>query len=831
VRTASDLGRLLRELRRREARRRGESPPTYRELAIKTGWSLGAIGEYFAGRVLPPTDKFDELVRLLGASPTEQGRLATIRDRVEESRRVDPAGRPASLVARELPPDVSTFTGRADALVELDRRLTDGVGGPAIPISVVVGTAGVGKTALAVHWAHRVASRFPDGQLYVNLGGYDRTEPVVPSTALARFLRSLGVTGPALPPDESELAARYRSLMAGRRMIVLLDNARSAEQVRPLLPGTADHVVLVTSRDDLSGLVARDGAVRVDLDVMPEADAIALLRALIGSPVADMPLAARELAAQCGHLPLALRIAAERARTGAGLADIVDDLREERHRIEVLDVGGDPGAIRAVFGWSIRHLSPTAASAFAVLGLHPGADFDQPALAALTASDLNGVRRITDELTRAHIIDATGSRRYAMHDLMRAYAAERAAADVSPAAARDALNRLFDYYLDAAAAAVRTLYPHLKDRHLQRGDSEWTLPATDPPDRALGWLDAERANLTAMAGLSGPDWPQRTDLSMILNRYLLDQRHFTEALVVHRHAVEATKGNDGHVRNNLAAVLANLGRGEEAVEHLRLALTPCRAAGDAYGEGRTLANLAYISLRRGEFPQAIELQAQALHAYRAAGVPHLEAMTLLQMGYSKECLGRYDEAAEDLHAGLAICREHDARLVEGYTLGALGSVYRHMGRVAEAVELIGHCLEICRDFNDEGQYIESQVDLAAIYTRQGRHPEALTELETAYEVAQRLASPHLEVVCLNGLGRSLSAAGRPAEALARHSAALAIACRIGDRHERARALDGAAAALDEEGHRSRARRLWRRALAAYAELGVAEADGLRQRLA
>jgi tetratricopeptide (TPR) repeat protein/transcriptional regulator with XRE-family HTH domain len=839
ARTVTDLAAALRHLRRREARRRREQTLTYRELAERTGWSLAVISEYFAGTVLPPTDRLDVLVHLLGASPAEKGALATARDRAEERRRAGSAqedragaGAGSTAVARELPSDVFAFTGRTAHLGTLSTWLADHEAASAVPISAVSGTAGVGKTALAVRWAHQVADRYPDGQLYINLGGYDQAEPVAPGTALARFLRSLGVSGPAPSHDEAELAARYRSLMAGRRMIVLLDNARTAEQVRLLLPGTADHLVLVTSRNDLAGLVARDGARRIDLDVMSEAEATELLRTLIGTPVAAEPHAARELAALCGHLPLALRIAAERARLRSHLplADIVDDLRQERRRLDMLDAGGDPRAIRAVFGWSIRHVSPAAASAFSLLGLLPGRSFDDHCMASLTATGLDDARRVTEELTRAHVVSPTDSGRYAMHDLMRAYAAERAAADLAPDMARAALTRLFDYYLDAAAAAVRTLYPHLNDRHLQRG-GEWSRPAHTQPDEALRWLDAERANLTAMAGLPQPDWPQLAGLSMILHRYLLDQAHLAEALVVHRAAVEATGGDDGHVLINLATILHNLGRVDEAVDHLRRALAPCRDAGDAHGAGRALANLAFISMDRGDFRPALELQAQALDAYRAAGVAHLEAMTLLQMGSAKERLGRYDEAAEDLHAALAICRRHDIRPVEGYTLGELGTVYGHLGRETEAIELIQRCLDICREFNAEGQYAQSQVDLAAIHTRQGRHPAALVELEAALDIAQRLDSPHLHLVCLNGLGQTLTAAGRPAEALVRHRTALAIACRLGNRYQQARALEGVGAVLDAEGHRPRALRLWRRALATYAELGVPEADAVRRRLA
>jgi len=267
VHTLDELAELLRELRRRHARRRGGSPLSYRDMAAETGWSHGIIGEYLGGRVLPPTDRFDALIRLLGASPAEQGALATARDRVEEHRRRTlPTGAKVSDVQppRQLPADVFGFTGRDDQLATLDALVVEGGERQAAVLAVVCGTAGAGKTSLAVHWAHRIADRFPDGQLYVDLRGFDPEQPVPPADALAAFLRSLGVDATDIPVDVAERAAHYRTLVADRRMLILLDNARDADQVRPLLPGGGACVALVTSRDDLAGLVARHPVRPVD---------------------------------------------------------------------------------------------------------------------------------------------------------------------------------------------------------------------------------------------------------------------------------------------------------------------------------------------------------------------------------------------------------------------------------------------------------------------------------------------------------------------------------------------------------------------------------------
>jgi hypothetical protein len=250
-----DLARLLRQLRRREARLRGGPELTYRELAAMTGWSHGVIGLYLNGQALPATDRFDTLIRLLGASPPEQGALATARDRVEEYRRRPTAV--SRLVPSRLPPDGAPMGGTAE-LRQLDAMLAAGVG-----TIVITGGPGVSKTALAVHWAHRIADQFPDGHLYLDLRGYDARGELPAGAALATVLRDLGVNGAAVGLDLGERAARYRTLVAGRRLLVLLANARTPEQVRPLLPGTPGSLVIVTSRDDLAGLVAREGAQRV----------------------------------------------------------------------------------------------------------------------------------------------------------------------------------------------------------------------------------------------------------------------------------------------------------------------------------------------------------------------------------------------------------------------------------------------------------------------------------------------------------------------------------------------------------------------------------------
>jgi DNA-binding SARP family transcriptional activator len=393
-------------------------------------------------------------------------------------------GGPQRAVPRELPPAVPGFTGRSaelQALTGLLNRLGAQAPG-ALVISAIGGTAGVGKTALAVHWAHRVADRFPGGQLYVNLRGYDPGPPVPATDALAAFLRALGVPGPDIPPEEDERAARYRSLLAGRRMLVVLDNARSADQVRPLLPGTPACTVLVTSRDTLAGLVARDGAARLDLDLLPLPEAIALLRTLIGPRADAEPEAAARLADQCCRLPLALRVAAELAasRPAASLAGLVSELADLSTRLDLLETGEDPRTqVRTVFSWSYRHLDAEAARTFRLTGLHPGPDLDPHAAAALTSTALPQARRALDTLARAHLISPAAPGRYAMHDLLRGYARELTATVDGGPEQHAALTRLFDHYLHTAATAMDILFP--AERHRR---PRIPPPAPPPPPPA-----------------------------------------------------------------------------------------------------------------------------------------------------------------------------------------------------------------------------------------------------------------------------------------------------------------------------------------------------------
>src|SRR5487761_771963 len=406
-------GRWLRQ-------RREDAGLSQEELADRSGLSVRTVSSLERGSTRTPHPR---TIRLLGTTLGLPGMacdelIAAYRasSRTESVATSPEPAQPAGTVPRELPGLVRHFVGREAELATLD-ALADQAPGPApgpVVISAIGGTAGVGKTALALQWAHQVTGRFPDGQLYVNLRGYGPGEPVTAGEALTGFLRALGVPGPDIPAQAEQRAARYRGLLSGKRVLVVLDNACEAGQVRPLLPAAPGCVTLVTSRDTLAGLVARDGAQRVDLDLLPMADAIGLLRALIGGRVDAAPGAAAELAARCSRLPLALRVAAEIAAMypARALADLASEL-EDQQRLDVLDAGADEDtAVRAVFSWSYRHLDAWAARAFRLAGLHQGPDLDRYAAAALLGTTAAQAGRLLDVLARGYLIQPTRPGRY-----------------------------------------------------------------------------------------------------------------------------------------------------------------------------------------------------------------------------------------------------------------------------------------------------------------------------------------------------------------------------------------------------------------------------------
>lgn len=745
-------------------------------------------------------------------------------------------------VARQLPAGVQYFIGRAAELAAL-RTMLDRLGQQelrSVVIAAISGTAGVGKTALAVTWAHQVTDRFPDGQLYVNLHGYDSERPVAPGDALAGFLRALGVAGPDVPAETAERAVVYRSLLAERRMLVLLDNAGSADQVRLLLPGTPSAMVVVTSRDALAGLVARDGAWRLDLGLMPPEEAAELLRMLIGSRAANEPAATAALASQCCQLPLALRVAAELAASHAGvpLADLVTELADRQLRLDRLNAGGDADtAVRAVFSRSYQDLSSRAARAFRLSGLHPGADLDSYAAAALFAADLRQASDLLETLTRAHLMLREQPGRYEMHDLLRAYAFELACATDGEEQQRAALTRLFDHYLHTAAAAMDVLRPSERHRRPRVPAAGSPGPSMVDGSAARAWLDAERPNLLAAAAhASAHGWPDHAiRLAATLHRYLDTGGHYPEAVAIHGYARDAAHrlneaGAEANALTSLGIIDIRRGRYQQAAELLRQALTLYREAGDRTGEARVLANLAGIDMWRGRYPEAAELlrqaltlfreagdrtgearavgtlggvelrqgryqqaashQQQALDLYRQIGDPAGEARTLNNLGGVERRLGHYQQAASHHEQALALYRQAGDRSGVAYSLGNLGGLYLRQGRYEQAASHLQQALAICRQTGDLPTEAYSLTYLGDVHLRQGRHEQATSHHQQALDLFRETGDPAGEALARSGLGEAFLAVSRPDRAGIEFTQALILARRIGDKDAQVRASDG-----------------------------------------
>lgn len=757
------------------------------------------------------------------------------------------SGRP---VPRELPADVPAFTGRAEELAELDRLLAghadDGEprdGEPnTVVVSAVAGTAGVGKTALAVRWAHQAADRFPDGQLYVDLRGYDPSQPLNAAEALAGLLSSLGVTSQGIPAELAQRAALYRSLLAGRRMLVVLDNAGDVEQVRPLLPGAAGCRVVVTSRDALAGLVARDGARRLDLDLLPMADAVALLRAVIGVRVDAEPEAAQTLAAHCARLPLALRVAAELAvaQPALPLARLAGELADEQGRLELLQAGGDPRtAVRAVFSWSCSHLEPSVVQGFALLGLHPGPDLEPYAAAAIADVTLPEARRLLAVLAAAHLIGPTpaGPDRYAMHDLLRAYARDLAAT-AGDQHRREALTRLLDCYVHTASAAMDTLYP--AERHLRPAlpTPDTPLPSVADADGARGWLDREMACLAAATGHAAADaWPgHATSLASTLYRDLISRGRSLLGVTIHNHAVNAARRMGDRAAEatalvNLGGSALQLGRSQEATGYLLRSLSLARDAGDVTAQTRALGNIGNAYMLQARFQEAAGYFAQTLALDRESGNLLGQTRTLTGLGNLNMMCSRYREGIGYLHQALAVARAIGDQLGEAVALSMLGYCETALGSHHQANRHLSRSLALSRRLGYRTQEAYALGGLGTVQSARGGHRQAIGLLQHAVAVYREFGSWSGEGKMLNHLGSAYFDDGQPAQARSQHAKALVVAGQAGDQNEQARALNGLAMCCQAAGDQDQARYHWQQALVIFNRIGSDEADQVRARLA
>ena len=620
-----------------------------------------------------------------------------------------PGGSPDPAAPRQLPLNAPGFVGRSAELAQLDKLLNRRADGT--PIIVISGPAGTGKTSLAVRWAHRVAHRFPDGQLYVNLRGFDPSGHVMgPAEALRNFLDGLGVAPRRIPPDLTAQANLYRSLLAGKRVLVVLDNARAAEQVRPLLPGSPTALVVVTSRDRLTPMVATDAAQPLPLDLFSAEESRNLLAGRLGTPRVTAERGAVDTIVQCcARLPLALVIVAARAQQPGVLLSTVATELTTTHPLDVLDAGDPMSQVRSVLSWSNAALSAPAARVFRLLGLHPGPDVSLAATASLVGQPPSEVAPLLVDLARMNLLNESAPGRYAFHDLLRAYATELTRRVDPEAERRAALRRLFDHYSHTAHAADRLL-------DVQRDPIPVPLvpaaagtrpePVADS-EQAMSWMQAEhRVLLTALrqaadAGFDAQAWQLAWTFVTFLNR----KGHWHDLLssgevavrVADRLGIPAARAS-AHRQIGLSS--SQTGRYADSDDHLHRALAISLDAGDAVGQAIAHRFLAILSWRKGELPNARTHAQRALTLYQAAGHRRGEAFSENAVGWYHALLGEYPQALAHCTRALGILQELGYRQGECATWDSLGYVYSHLGDLPEAARCYQRSLELYRDLGD-----------------------------------------------------------------------------------------------------------------------------------
>lgn len=605
-------------------------------------------------------------------------------------------------VPRQLPATTPYFVGRA---TDLD-RLTAAREKPrdSTTILAITGTAGVGKTTLALCWAHRVQADFPDGQLHLNLRGFGPQPPLEPGQALHGILRDLGVATEAIPEGLDARAARYRSLLAERRVLIVLDNARDAEHVRPLLPGGPHCTVLITSRDRLDGLVARDGGQRVPLELFTVEEGLALLAERVGPGMAAHPDAVAELVRLCAGLPLALSVVAARAADASGCVRLVAELREAKDRLDALDLGAGEQDLRAVFSWSYRQLGPAAARLFRLLGAHPGPDLGAHAAAALAGVPFAEARRALAELVRASLLTEHRPGRFHAHDLLRVYAAELP----DPEHERTpALHRVLDHYLHTARAATELLQPDWAEVTLTE-PSPWAQPRdlSDYP-QAMAWFDEERLVLLAcVRHAQEHGWPVHAwQLAWAMAKYLQLRGFWPDWVATQRLALTAAE----HLGDRSAQAVAHrllghaflrLRRHAESIKHAEAASELYRALGDPAGQAYIHRTLAWIHQEQQDFPRALTHHRQALALYRRTGFRPGQASSLNGLGWTSAHLGEHEHAFELCRQALALAGESGDRNTEAAVHDSLGFIHHRLGQHTEATANYRHAITTFRELGN-----------------------------------------------------------------------------------------------------------------------------------
>ena len=689
-----------------------------------------------------------------------------------------PSAAHRTVVPRQLPAVTRHFTGRAGALRALTALAAEATGAiEATVIAVIDGTAGIGKTTLAVHFAHKVAGQFPDGQLYVNLRGFDPSgQPMGPAEVIRLFLDALAVPASAVPASLDAQAGLYRSLLAGKRVLVLLDNARDVDQVRPLLPASPGCLVLVTSRNQLMGLVAVEGAFPLSLEMLADTEARDLLSRHLGPDRVDADAdAADALIRLCARLPLALSVAAARiaSQPGLSLVALTDDLRAGR-RLDALCAGHAAADVRTVFSWSYEQLDVAAARLFRLLALHVGPAVSTAAAASMAGLPLDAVRRNLGELASARLVMEHTPARFSCHDLLRAYAAELNQSEDSEAERHAATGRMLDHYLHTAAAAALQLHPTRKPLTLAALGPGAAPELIADAGHALAWFEAERPVLMAAAerALEAGFCTHAWQISWALSRFLDVQGRWHDWEAIERVSLTATQRLGDHVaeasaHQRFGAATARCGNYADAHAHLDLALGICDELGDYAGLANVHNCLALTLNYQGCYQEALGHARQALEWYTVAGDLPGRAMALNSVGWFHVVLGDHERALGSCQQALGLFRDIGSREGVANALDSLGYVHQHLGNHTEATVCYQEALSLQRELGGRWGEAEALGHLGDARHAAGDPVAARAAWEEALAILDDLKHPDAAAVRAK-LGASKRGIAEPAAARERN---------------------------------------------------------------
>ncbi|WP_432990111.1 BTAD domain-containing putative transcriptional regulator [Dactylosporangium sp. CA-233914] len=752
-------------------------------LAVRFGISELVLQTVRSAALQAPHDESLQagLIQTLAAAGQRAEALAhfeTVRARLADELGIEPGphlraafdaaseepGQPSVARPAQLPADLPTFSGRRE---ELAATIAAGEHATVV-ITAVDGMAGVGKTAFAVHWAHRVAGRYPDGQLYVDLRGFDPAGAALsPAAVLHGFLEALGVEPQGIPSSVEAQAALYRSVLAGRRVAVVLDNARDVDQVRPLLPGAPGCVVIVTSRNDLTGLVVAEGAHRLSLDLLPAPDATTMLRQWLGAArVAAEPDATDAIIVHCGRLPLALAIVAARAAAhpGIALSTVADQLRGTSERLDGFAASGPGthGDLRAVFSWSYRALGDPAARLFRLLGLHPGPDIGLDAAAALAGVPRSEARWSLAELVRASLVTEHRPGRYRCHDLLTAYAGELVERETDEAGRAAAIRRLGDHYLHTAELANRLVDPNRDVLELPPPGPGAAIAALADAAAAMRWLTLEYPVLQAVIrwyAEVGADRHLGLLVYALQNIYAW-HGHWHDWVEAQLAAISAAGRLDdgaalGYAYRGLCRAYTKLGRLDDAMAELHLARKLFVEVGDRLGEGTSYMLATGLNVRLNRPGDALHEAQQALELYRAIGSRSNQARALGNLGAVAGMLGDHAAALRHCSAALTLHEELGDKHAQAAAWDTMGTANQELGRLDEAVDCFRRAVELLHDLQDQAVEAETLQRLGAVHAAGGDVESARDAWSRAVAIMTGIDHPGAQRLRDNiaGLGR------------------------------------------------------------------------------